>query len=101
MEISFALKRRQLMRRVDHLVLVPATTLTLAGVAPALHGQGQRAEIQKRITAEFKRIKRTADRSGIATAGSVLDLHKDGLVMCGPEAIERVACRPLVPRDQK
>jgi hypothetical protein len=29
----------------------------------------------------------TADRSDIATAGSVLDLHKDGLVMCSTGAI--------------
>jgi hypothetical protein len=98
MQISFALKRRRVMRRVDHLVLVPALTLTSARVAPALHGQAQRAEIQKRITAEFKRvnIKRTADRPDTAIGGSVLDLHEDGLVMCSPEAIERV-----VPRDQK
>ena len=29
----------------------------------------------------------TADKSDIATAGSVLDLHKDGLVMCSTEAV--------------
>jgi hypothetical protein len=94
MGISFA-------RRLDHLVLVPALTLALARVAPALHGPDQRAEIQKRITAEFKRIKGTADRPDTATGGSILDLHKDGLLMCSPEAIEQVACRRLVPRDQK
>jgi hypothetical protein len=75
------------MRRVIYLAPVLAMTLALAGVAPALHGQDQRAEIQKRLTAEFKRTKMSADRSDIATAGSVLDLHKDGLVMASTEAV--------------
>jgi hypothetical protein len=87
MEISLALKRRQVMRRVNYLVPVLALTLALAGVAPVLHGQDSRAEIQKRIAAEYKRTKMTADRSDIATAGSVLDLHKDGLVMASTEAV--------------
>jgi hypothetical protein len=85
MEISLRLKRRQVMRRTVY--FAPVLILALAGVAPALHGQDQRAEIQKRLAAEFKRTKMTADRSDIATAGSVLDLHKDGLVMCSTEAI--------------
>jgi len=75
------------MRRVIYLAPVLILTLALAGVVPALHAQDQRAEIQMRIAAEFKRTKMTADRSDIATAGSVLDLHKDGLVMCSTEAI--------------
>jgi hypothetical protein len=85
MEIPPQLKRRQVMRRV--ICLAPVLILALAGVAPALHGQDQRAELQKRLTAEFKRTKMTADRSDIATAGSVLDLHKDGLVMASTEAV--------------
>jgi hypothetical protein len=87
MEFALQLKRRQVMRRVIYWVPVVILTLALAGLAPALHAQDQRAEIQKRIAAEFKRTKMTADRSDIATAGSVLDLHKDGLVMCSTEAI--------------
>jgi hypothetical protein len=77
------------MHRVPFLFPVPvlALTLVLAGAAPALHGQDQRAEIEKRLSAEFKRTKMTADRSDIAAAGSVLDLHKDGLVMCSSEAV--------------
>ncbi|HEY4709015.1 MAG TPA: hypothetical protein VIH46_02495 [Candidatus Acidoferrales bacterium] len=75
------------MRRAMYLAPVLALGLALACVAPALHGQDSRAEIQKRLAAEFKRTKLTADRSDIATAGSVLDLHKDGLVMCSTEAI--------------
>lgn len=75
------------MRRAMYLAPVLALGLALACVAPALHGQDSRAEIQKRLAAEFKRTKMTADRSDIATAGSVLDLHKDGLVMCSTEAI--------------
>jgi hypothetical protein len=73
------------MRRMIYLASVLA--MALVGMAPALHGQDQRAEIQKRITAEFKRTKMTADRSDIATAGSVLDLHKDGLVMASTQAV--------------
>jgi len=75
------------MRRVICLAPVLALGLTLACVAPALHGQDSRAEIQKRLAAEFKRTKMTADRSDIATAGSVLDLHKDGLTMASTEAV--------------
>jgi hypothetical protein len=87
MKIALALKRRQVMRRVIYLAPVLALTLALAGVAPPLRGQDQRSEIQKRLTAEFKRTKMTTDRSDIVTAGSVLVLHKDGLVMCSTEAI--------------
>src|SRR5271168_14021 len=75
------------MRRVNSLALVLALTLALAGIAPALRAQDPHAEIQKRLAAEFKRTKMTADRSDIATAGSVLDLHKDGLVMASTEAV--------------
>ena len=75
------------MRRVNSLALVLAFTLALAGIAPALLAQDPHAEIQKRLAAEFKRTKMTADRSDIATAGSVLDLHKDGLVMASTEAV--------------
>jgi len=64
-----------------------ALTLALAAAAPALHAQDARTEIQKRLAAEFKRTKMTADRTDIATAGSVLDLHKDGLTMASTEAI--------------
>jgi hypothetical protein len=73
------------MRRVNFLVLVLA--LTLAGVALAVQSQDSRAEIQKRLAAEFTRTKMTSDHSDIVTAGSVLVLHKDGLVMCSTEAI--------------
>jgi hypothetical protein len=37
--------------------------------------------IQKKVTAEFTLTKTTADRSDIVTAGAVLVLHKDGVVM--------------------
>ena len=64
-----------------------ALILALTGATPALYGQDQRTEIQKRLAAEFTRTKMTRDRSDIVTAGSVLVLHKDGLVMCTTEAI--------------
>src|SRR5580658_10775104 len=86
-KIALQLTRRQFMRRVNYWAPLLALGLALACVAPAPHGQDWRAEIQKRLTAEFKRTKMTADRSEIATAGSVLELHKDGLVMASTEAI--------------
>jgi hypothetical protein len=61
--------------------------IALAAVAPSLYGQDQRSEILKRLNAEFTRTKVTTDRTDIVTAGSVLVLHKDGLLMCGVEAI--------------
>lgn len=61
--------------------------IALAAVAPSLYGQDQRSEILKRLNAEFTRTKVTTDRTDIVTAGSVLVLHKDGLVMAAVEAI--------------
>jgi hypothetical protein len=43
--------------------------------------QGDSAALQKRLNTEFSLTKVTADRSDIVTAGSVLVLHKDGLLM--------------------
>jgi hypothetical protein len=70
------------MRRIVPLTLLAA----LAGVAPSLFAQDHRAEIQKRITTAFAKTRFTADHSDIVTAGSVLILHKDGLLMCSIEA---------------
>src|SRR5579863_8637006 len=75
------------MRRAVYWASLLALELAVACTAPALRGQDSRAEIQQRLAAEFKRTKMTADRSDIATAGSVLDLHKDGLVMASTEAV--------------
>jgi hypothetical protein len=70
------------MRRRIHFVLI----LALAAIAPSLYGQDQRAEIQKRLASQFTRTKLTADRSDVATAGSVVVLHKDVLLMCSMDA---------------
>jgi hypothetical protein len=61
--------------------------IALAAVAPSLYGQDPRSEILKRLNSEFTRTKVTTDRTDIVTAGSVLVLHKDGLVMAAVEAI--------------
>jgi hypothetical protein len=87
MEIPPQVNRRHFVRRALNFAPVLILTLALAAAAPALRAQDSRAEIQKRLTAEFKRTKMTADRSDIATAGSVLDLHKDGLLMATTQAI--------------
>jgi hypothetical protein len=60
--------------------------LALVGVSPSLCGQDQKAEIQKKLSAAFKRTTLTADRSDVAKAGTVLTLHKDNLLMCGMDA---------------
>lgn len=70
------------MRRRILLMLIFA----LAGASPSLYGQDQRAEIQKRLSAAFKRTTLTADRSDVAKAGTVLTLHKDNLLMCSMDA---------------
>ncbi|MFZ0583018.1 MAG: hypothetical protein WAN72_06825 [Candidatus Acidiferrales bacterium] len=61
--------------------------IALGAVAPSSYGQDPRSEILKRLNAEFTRTKVTTDRTDIVTAGSVLVLHKDGLVMAVVEAI--------------
>jgi hypothetical protein len=53
----------------------------LAGVASWLNAQDQKAEIQQRLTSQFALTQTTADKSDIATAGAVVVLHKDGLVL--------------------
>jgi hypothetical protein len=65
------------MRRVVHLTVA----LLLVGAAPLIHGQDQKAEIQKRLSSQFALTQPTKDKSDIATAGAVLVLHKNGLLM--------------------
>jgi hypothetical protein len=70
------------MRRRILLMLI----LALVGASPSLYGQDQKAEIQKRLSAAFKRTTLTADRSDVAKAGTVLTLHKDNLLLCSMDA---------------
>lgn len=65
------------MRRMAFLAL--AAIFPLVSL-PAL-GQDAKAEIQKKLNATFVLTKTTADSTDIVTPGSVLDLHKDGLIM--------------------
>jgi hypothetical protein len=65
------------MRRSIYLIL----TAVLVGVAPWLHAQDQKDEIQKRLISQFALTQTTADKSDIATAGAVLLLHQSGLLM--------------------
>ena len=73
------------MRGRIHLLLT-ILVVALATVAPSLFGQDQKTEIQKKLSAEFKRTRLNADGSDVATAGTVVVLHKDGLLMCSMEA---------------
>ena len=54
--------------------------LTLASGAVTLRAQST-AELQKRLTDQYSLSKIAADRSDLVTAGAVLVLQKDGLVM--------------------
>ena len=65
------------MRRMVHFTVA----VLLVALAPRLHGQDQKAEIQKRLNSQFVLTKTTAGGADITEAGSVLVLHKDGLVM--------------------
>jgi hypothetical protein len=58
----------------------------LVAVVPAIHAQDQEA-IQKKIAAQFALTTMTADKSDVAKTGSVLVLHKDGLMFCGTNAV--------------
>src|ERR1700677_2744916 len=58
------------------LALVPATGIT----------QGTKLPVQQAIEAQFAVSKPTADHKDIVTAGAVIDLLKDNLVMYGTDA---------------
>ena len=56
----------------------------LAAAVPAAQGQSgdQKVLLQEKLNSQFKLTKLTDDKTDIVTAGSVLVLHKDGLLMC-------------------
>ena len=53
----------------------------IAVLSPWAHAQDPKAEIQRKLDALFVLTKATDDKTDIVKPGSVLDLHKDGLVM--------------------
>jgi hypothetical protein len=55
--------------------------MALAGLSPWAHAQDPKAEIQRKLNTLFVLTKTTDDKTDIVKPGSVLDLHKDGLVM--------------------
>lgn len=61
-------------------VYMAVATVMLAGVIPPARGQDANSILLK-LKAQFKLTQITADKSDIVTAGSVLVLHKDRLVM--------------------
>ena len=65
------------MRRAVYLAVATAMFM---GVAPLSHGQDSNTILQK-VKAQFKLTQITADRNDIVTAGSVVVLQKDRLVM--------------------
>lgn len=59
--------------------------IVLAGLSPWAHAQDPKTEIQRKLDALFVLTKTTDDKTDIVKSGSVLDLHKDGLVMYSTE----------------
>ena len=71
------MKRMQWFRTLSLTAFAVTCSLELAGQA------GDPATlIQEKLVSEIKVTKATADRSDIVTAGDVVLLHKDGLMMC-------------------
>jgi hypothetical protein len=58
----------------------------LAGTPVVAYGQGSSAAIQKRLVSEYALTKTTDDKTDIVTAGAVLVLQKDKLMMLAASA---------------
>lgn len=65
------------MRSLVHLTVA----LVLTCPAPWIQAQDQKTEIQKKVSSQFALTQPTKDKSDIATAGAVLVLHKNNLLM--------------------
>jgi hypothetical protein len=63
-----------------------ALAIALVAVAPGLYAQDQ-AAIQKKLSSQFVLTTMTADKSDVVKTGSVLVLHKDGLILASTIAI--------------
>jgi hypothetical protein len=59
--------------------------MVLVGLSPWVHAQDPKTAIQQKLDALFVLTKTTDDRTDIVKPGSVLDLHKDGLMMYSVE----------------
>jgi hypothetical protein len=68
-------------------IIYPAVLMIVMAVAPWLHGQDQKAELNKELGGHFTLTKTTADKTDIVKPGSVLVLHKDGLLLCSIDAM--------------
>ncbi|MGC2209276.1 MAG: hypothetical protein WA532_04100 [Candidatus Korobacteraceae bacterium] len=75
---------RSALRTIASLVL----SAMLFCLTQPLHAQN--AALEQSLKAQFTLTKMTADKSDIITAGSVLDLHKDGLQMCSTDAVSPI-----------
>jgi hypothetical protein len=72
------------MARNRYLVALSAALIAaLAFTTPAIQAQtGDPALIQQKLLSEFKLAKPTSDHTDLVSAGDVILLHKDGLMMC-------------------
>ena len=76
------------MRSALRTIAALALSAMLFCLAQPLHAQNP--ALEQSLKAQFTLTKMTADKSDILTAGSVLDLHKDGLQMCGTDAVSPI-----------
>jgi hypothetical protein len=60
--------------------------VTLLVLSSLAHAQDQSAGLQKKLDGLFTLTKLTADHTDIVTPGSILVLHKEGLLMCSTQA---------------
>lgn len=63
-----------------------ALLAALVGTLPCAYGQDQKTEVQRRLMSQFAKTELTADLSDVKKAGSVVELHQNGLTMCSTEA---------------
>lgn len=61
--------------------------IILAGVTLSTHAQDPKIDVQHRMESLYVLTKITSDRTDIVTPGSILVLHKDGLVLCSTDAV--------------
>lgn len=66
--------------------LLPIPAFLAASLVIGMASAEDAAVVQKKLTDQFALTKTTADHSDIVTAGDVVVLHKDGLMMCSTAA---------------
>ena len=61
--------------------------IILAGVTLSAHAQDPKIDVQHMMESLYVLTKTTSDRTDIVSPGSILVLHKDGLVLCSTDSV--------------